>query len=117
VTGASGLVLVLAFWSIWVAVDGWAIRHHRPEVDSIAVLAAVAWVVGRAAWWAAHRQWAAALAEIVAGVIWFSIWRRNRKGRDRAAKLVGGKARAIRDKLLRRQREAARPGRPVTERI
>lgn len=52
---------------------------------------------------------AVSLPQVLLALWWF---RRRRKGRRKAAALLGAKSRALRDALVRRAREAARP-RPV----
>lgn len=58
-------------------------------------------------------QWGAAILNfaLAAFFAWLS-WRRWRKGRKRAEALLGAKSRQLRDALVRKQRELARP-RPV----
>lgn len=43
-------------------------------------------------------------------IIAWHIWRRHRRERKQAAELIGAKSRAIRDGLVRRMREVAKPG-------
>ena len=63
---------------------------------------------------AAGGMWASvAVYGIAAGVCAWFAWRRRRKGRKRAAALVGAKSRAIRDAIVKRAKDASRGARPV----
>lgn len=57
-------------------------------------------------------EWLLVAISAVQVVIAVTLWIRRRKKRDPVAKLIGAKARARRDALVRRAREVARP-RPV----
>lgn len=58
-------------------------------------------------------QWpACAVFLILAAICAWQWWNGRRKDRDRAGFLIGAKSRALRDALVRRVREAAKP-RPV----
>lgn len=62
-------------------------------------------------------QWEhAGISAVVVAVVGWHIWRRHRRERKRVAGLLGAKSRALRDVLVRRVREVAKPGpvlRPV----
>ena len=75
-------------------------------IAAIATLLMVPVVAASLGWWAAAGE---GIAFLIALALW---WWSRRKGRKRAAGLLGGKLRALRDALVRRARQAWQP-RPV----
>jgi membrane protein implicated in regulation of membrane protease activity len=84
------------WWSRWIGLGG---ALTAAAISSVIVLSA-----GRL-WYGAGT---AGVTAVAAAVIW---WHRRKK-RRRAAALLGAKSRALRDALVRRARQSARP-RPV----
>jgi membrane protein implicated in regulation of membrane protease activity len=86
-----------------------AASRGKVAVSVMLLLAGAVYLVANAAWNVARGDLVGAGLNVMSAVLWWWWWRRNGKGRDRAAKLIGAKARALRDRLVARQREAAQP--------
>lgn len=68
--------------------------------------------IGAAAALAIGRDWAGVIAAGVMAIVGAVIWWHRQKKRRRAAAVLGAKSKALREALVRRARQAARP-RPV----
>lgn len=90
----------------------WVFRLPLRRMPAAAFWGRAAWMVPIAAGVdAIRRQWwpvgGEGIAELIVLALWW--WHSRRKGRKRAASLLGAKSRALRDALVKRARELARP--------
>ena len=91
----AAIVLVAAFMLPWISTD---VRRLLSIAGFVIFLAGDI----------VTRQWGAVVLDVVViGVIAWQWWRRGRG--KRAAKILGAKSRALRDALVRKVRESARP--------
>jgi hypothetical protein len=106
VSGILGDLLILLIGPLW----GWVWNRvtRSPWIGGWLGCAAGC-LVGAVA----SRAWLLAVGAVVSAVIAVILyWWWRRKDRKRAASLIGAKSRALRDALVRRARETAKP-RPV----
>ena len=101
----AGLVNIAAFL-VAIALD---VRHGLSYQGSWGW-----WSLGDftgAAYWLGHHVWWVAAVLTAVGVYTLRRWWRNRRNRKRrkVAALLGAKSRALRDALVRKAREAAKP--------
>ncbi len=89
----------------------WAVCRRWDDARQTAIRQAGAFCAGCLIDAAAHHQWGRVAVDtgVLAGLV---LWRWWRKNRGRVKALLGAKAKAIRDALVRKQRERtrARPG-------
>jgi hypothetical protein len=104
VVGATGLALLAAELIV-------VLRHHRRtalEPAAVALFVVAETLDGTGS--LMRSQWGQAALNFALAA-WFAwlLWRRWRKHRKAVAALLGAKSRALRDALVRKQRELARP--------
>lgn len=110
----SHLLWALLWPPVWALLCLWLLTGRRCSLDPVAwpwACAAAGGLIDDLAgrWWLAG---AVNLCQVaIAVLIW---WYRRRRDRRKALAALGAKSRALRDALVRRAREAARP-RPVLQ--
>jgi Flp pilus assembly protein TadB len=101
------------FWAVWVSatIAVWVLP--KPERFAVAVLGDIAFIALQVLW--AHEPVGVAVGVLL---LVYSLWQwwNNRKDRRRARELLGAKAKALRDTLVRRLGERAVPGKPLPAR-